>query len=127
MPERQKGRDPGPRPEPEKAPFHRAARYADEQSSEAPYDQAQQAICETPCDLSTYRLRVGEALEWHVAVLGTPPAPGLVRRIEDILATGELVTLPDELLAYLTARRKAHTKQGQWVEKHHFPRRRRLR
>jgi coenzyme F420-reducing hydrogenase gamma subunit len=127
MPERQKGRDPGPRPESEKAPFHLAARYADEHTSETPYDQAQQAIYETPCDLSAYRLRLGEALEWHVAVLGAPPAPELVRRIEAILSTGEPVTLPGELLAYLTARRKEQTQQGEWVEKHHFPRRRRLR
>jgi len=129
MPERQRGRDPNrqPRKEPEKAPYHRAARYSDEQSSEAPYDQAQQAIYATPCDLSVYRLRLGPELAWHVAALGAPPAEELQRRIEAILSTGEPVTLPDDMLIYLTKRRKEQSPQGEWVEKHHFPRRRRLR
>src|SRR5262249_55667191 len=98
-----------------------------EQSSEVPYDQAQQAIYETPCDLSVFRLRLGPDLAWHVAALGASPAEELQRRIEAILSTGEPVTLPDDVLGYLAQRRKEQSKQGPWVEKHHFPRRRRLR
>lgn len=129
MPEGKRGRDPDrqPQKEPEKAPYHRAARYADRQSSEAPYDQAQQAIYETPCELSVYRLRFGPDLAWHVAALGEPPAEELHRRIEAILSTGEAVTLPDEMLIVLTQRRKEQSQQGPWVERHHFPRRRRTR
>lgn len=129
MSERPRGRDPGkpPRKEQEQLPFHKAARYPDEQSSEAPYDAAQQTIHDTPCDLSAYRLRLGRGLEWHVAVLGALPPPELAQRIEDILSTGEPVTLSDEVLLYLIERRKEQSKQGPWVEKHHFPRRRRLR
>src|SRR6266545_2601851 len=104
MPERPRGRDPNrqPRKEQPPKPFHKAARYPNEQSSEAPYDQSQQAIYETPCDLSAYRLRLGRDLVWHVAVLGTTPPPELVRRIDDILSSGDPVTLPDDVLRYLT-------------------------
>jgi len=125
MPERQRGRDPNKLVGGQaRAPYHRAARYSDEQASEAPYDQAQQTIYETPCDLSVYRLRLGLELTWHVAILGSPPPEGLNRRIEEILVSGEQATLPDEMLAQLTARRQEQSKRGPWVEAHHFPRRR---
>jgi hypothetical protein len=110
-----------------RAPYHRAARYPDEQASEAPYDQAQQTIYETPCDLSVYRLRLGPELTWHVAVLGNPPDEDLNRRIEEILTSGEQVPLPDEVLVQLAARRREQSNRGPWVEAHHFPRRRRTR
>ena len=129
MPERQRGRDPNrfTRKEQEHAPsFHQAARYPDEQSSETPYDQAQQTIYETPCDLSIYRLRLGHNLVWHVAVLGSPPPEDLQRRIEEILSTGEPVTLPDDILTHLVQRRAEQSGRGDWAEAHHFPRRRRL-
>jgi hypothetical protein len=127
MPERQRGRDPNKLVGGDqlRAPYHRAARYMDEQASEAPYDQAQQTIYETPCDLSVYRLCLGPELTWHVAVLGNLPPEGLNRRIEEILASGEQIALPDEVLAQLTARRREQSSRGSWVEAHHFPRRRR--
>jgi hypothetical protein len=126
MPERQRGRDPGPSPEQEKASYHKAAKYPSEEASEQPYDQLQQALYETPCDLSAYRIRLGPTLDYHIATLGNPPPAELQRRIEEILATGETVTLPEEILVYLTQRRREQQRQGQWVEKHHFPRKRRL-
>ena len=127
MSERQKGRDPNRRQnqEPPTAPFHRAARYADEQSSEGPYSQAQQAIYETPCDLSTYRLQLGPEYTWHVAVLGNRPPQVFVRRIEDILADGEQVILEDEVLTVLTLRRLQQAQHGPWVEGHYGKKRRR--
>ena len=127
MPERRRGRDPNRRQseEPSKAPFHRAARYPDEPSSELPYAQAQQAIHDTPCDLSAYRLQLLPDYIWHVAVLGSPPLEGLVRRIEEILATGEQETLSDEALTALTVRRLQQIQRGQWVEGHYGQRRRR--
>src|SRR6266545_3456250 len=103
MPERQRGRDPNrfTRKEQEHAPsFHQAARYPDEQSSETPYD------------LSIYRLRLGHNLVWHVAVLGSPPPEDLQRRIEEILSTGEPVTLPDDILTHLVQRRAEQSGRG---------------
>lgn len=129
MPERQRGRDPDRLQQKEQArnSYHRAARYPHEDASEAPYDTLRQLIFDEPCNLSAYRLRVGEALEWHVAVLGEHPLDELQRRIEDVLATGEPVTLPQEILNVLIQRRRTHSGKGKWVEHHHFPRRRRPR
>ena len=120
------GRDPNRKQSQEqpKASFHRAAHYPDEPSSELPYNQAQQAIYETPCDLSAYRLRPRPDYAWHVAVLGSPPPEGLLRRIEEILATGEPVTLSDEVLSALTVRRLQQIQRGPWVEGHYGKRRR---
>lgn len=125
MPEHQRVRDPNrkQKQEPQKATFHRAARYPNETSSEQPYAQAQQAIYETPCDLSTYRLQIGPEYEWHVAVLGSPPPEELLRRVEEILATGEQVTLSDEAVAALTLRRLQQIQRGPWVEGHYGKRR----
>jgi hypothetical protein len=98
MPERQRGRDPkrSQKQESPKAPFHRAARYPDELSSEPPYNQAQQLIHDESCELSAYRLRIAPEYRWHVAVLGNPRPTELVRRIEEILVTREQVTLPED-------------------------------
>jgi len=85
----------------------------------------QELIRVEPCDLSVYRIRLGELLEYHVAVLGEPPEKGLQRRIEDVLKDGERVELPQEVLTALIERRKSQQQLGPWVEHHHFPRRRR--
>ena len=106
-----------------KATFHRAARYPNEASSEQPYAQAQQAIYETPYDLSTYRLQIGLEYDWHIVVLGSPSPEGLLRRIEEILATGEQVTLSDDAVAALTQRRLQQIQRGPWVEGHYSKRR----
>ena len=126
MPERQRGRDPGKSPErkEENNSYHRAAKYPSEESSEVPYDTMQQLIYEEPCSLSVYRLRLGEELAYHVAVLGEPPEERLQRRIENTLKDGTPVTLPQEVLAALIARRREQQQHGEWVERHHFPRRR---
>lgn len=128
MPERQRGRNPNKQPKREQEPnsYHRAAKYPGEVESEAPYDAAQELIRVEPCDLSAYRIRLGEQLEYHVAVLGEPPAEALQRRIEDILKDGEPVTLPAEVLAALIERRTEQQRLGGWVERHHYPRKRRL-
>lgn len=128
MPERQRGRDPNRHwresQEKQHAPFYRAARYPSEASSEHPYDRAQQLIHDEPCDLSTYRLRIGPEYQWDVAVLGDVPSEGLVRRIEDVLKTGERVSLPDDVLTALTLRRLQQMQHGPWVERHYGKRRR---
>jgi hypothetical protein len=130
MPERQWGRDPnrhrGESQEKPRAAFYRAARYQSEEFSEHPYDQAQQLIHDEPCDLSTYRLRIGPEYHWHVAVLGEVPPEGLVRRIEEVLKTGEPVSLPDDVLTVLSLRRVQQMQHGPWVERHYGKRRRRI-
>lgn len=129
MPERQRGRDPnryqGEDQEKQTVAFYRAARYLSEASSEHPYDQAQQLIHDELCDLSTYRLGIGPEYQWHVAVLGDVPPEGLVRRIEEVLKTGERVSLPDDVLTALTLRRLEQMQHGPWVERHYGKRRRR--
>lgn len=127
MPEKKRGRDPGKPPErrEEDNSYHRAARYPGEEASEQPYDAMQEMIRVEPCNLSVYRLRLGEDLEYHVAVLGEPPEERLQRRIEDTLKDGMPVTLPQEVLNALIARRHEQQHNGDWVERHHFPRRRR--
>jgi hypothetical protein len=124
MSEGQRGRDPNKQRLKNLPAYHQAARYPDEQTSERPYDQMQQAIYETPCDLSAYRLMLGRDLVWHVAVLGNTPPEQLHRRITEILATGEQVTLPDNDLIALNERRKKQSKRGEWVEGHYGKRRR---
>lgn len=128
MPERQRGRDPnrqrGKDQEKQHAAVYRAARYPSDEASAHPYDHAQQLIHDEPCDLSTYRLRIGPEYHWHVAVLGEVPSEGLVRRIEEVLKTGERVSLPDDVLTALTFRRLAQMQHGPWVERHYGKRRR---
>lgn len=127
MPERLRGRKtPPPTPrEQDPQPYHRAAKYPDEQSSEGPYDTLQEFIRREPVNLSAYRIRLGEKLDYHVAALGERPAKGHQRRINEILKDGEHVTLPQEVLDALTARRREQQAHGPWVERHHFPRKRR--
>jgi hypothetical protein len=81
-------------------------------------------IRDTPCDLSVYRLRLGPELAWHVAVVGAPPTEDVHRRVAENLATGEEVTLPEDVVAYLVRRRVQQAREGEFVEKHYGARRR---
>jgi hypothetical protein len=132
MPERQRGRDPkkkqGKEQQEKLLPeYHQAARYLDEVSSEAAYAEAQRAIYETPCNLSTYRLLLMPDSIWDVAVVGNVPSDDLHRRLTTILETGESVTLPDDVLIALHQHRKEQPTVNGWAERHYFPRRRRTR
>lgn len=132
MPERQRGRDPNKgqkhkhkqEREEEESFFIQAARYPHEEASKPPYDAAQQAIYETPCDLSAYRFQMAPEYNWHIAVLGSPPPEELQRRITVILATGRPTTLPEVIVNQLRARRTTQEQHGEWVEGH-YPHRRR--
>jgi hypothetical protein len=114
----------GNQPEHEPGFYTRAARFKDEAASGRAYFQTQEALRINPCDLSTYRLQLRHI--WHVAVLGSPPPDELAQRIDTILAAGEAVTLPTDMLEYLKARRAQAMQQGPWVERH-FRSKRRLR
>ena len=132
MPEHQRGRDPnkqqgGEQQEKLLPNYHQAARYLDELSSETAYAEAQRAIYETPCNLSTYRLLLLPDSIWDVAVLGDVPSDALHRRLTSVLATGDSVVLPNDVLIELYQHRKAQPTKDGWSERHYFPRRRRTR
>lgn len=103
-------------------PYHRASRYPDEQPAAVAYFAARDVIHEdTENDLSVYRLQLGPAQTYHVAVLGESPPEKLAQKIEEILANGEPVVLPEEVLRLLTARRVQQSRRGSWVERHYRP------
>lgn len=97
-----------------------AARYRSERTAGRAYTRAQSALLNAEgCDLSSYRLQLDQI--WHVAVLGEQPAPELDRRLRMILAGGDPVTFPADVVAALLARRAAAIELGPWVERHHRP------
>jgi hypothetical protein len=102
--------------------YHQAARYPDEASSAASYDQTKRAIYETPCDLATYRLVLMPDNLWHVVVLGDVLPDELHQRLTDSLTTGELVAVPNDLLIALNQHRKAQPTIDGWAEHRAVPR-----
>jgi hypothetical protein len=104
------------------ATAHQAARYADEASSAASYDQTQRALYASPCDLATYRLVLMPDNLWHVVVLGDVVSDDLHQRLTDSLATGERVSVPNDLLIALNQHRKAQPTINGWAERHALPR-----
>ena len=58
---------------------------------------------------------------WHVAALGIVPPVPVLQAIEDILGTGEPVTLPADVVAALEARRAQATRRAPWVQRHFRP------
>jgi hypothetical protein len=101
-------------------PYLRAARFAGERPAGHAYEQAQRALYARPdSDVSVYRLQLNQV--WHVAALGEPPPVDLADTLERILASGEPVPLPDEVLMLLRQRRAAAILKGPWIERHHRP------
>ena len=86
------------------------------------YEQAQELIYTTQCDLSAFRVQLQSI--WYVAVLGALPSPNLTQQIDQLLSTGEQTTLPDDVFTYLNARRARATQIGPWVEGHYRQRKR---
>jgi hypothetical protein len=115
----ERGGEPEPH-ETEPVPYHKTARFAGERPAGQVYDQLQEAIYTAPtCDLSVYRLQLNRV--FHVTVLGQPPPQDLDRRITQLLARGEPVMLPPEVLAALVERRRQATRIAPWVERHERP------
>src|SRR5215211_3143480 len=102
-------------------PFYlRVARFNGERSAGRAYNQLQEAIFHSPgCDLSVFRLLLRR--DWHVAVLGDPPAETMERRIRQVLSRGVPSSLPEDILQELQRRRAAAIKLGPWVERHIRP------
>ena len=101
-------------------PFTLAARFPSEQTAGRAYFGAQEAVFNSPrSEVSVYRFQLSHI--YHVAVLGeTPPEP-LEQRLRRLLARGELVTLPDDILKVLFQRRAAASSRAPWIERHYRP------
>ena len=108
------------KPEQEPIPYYKAARFKAEQIAGEAYFQAQAAIFDTPeCDLSVYRFHIKRI--YHLAVLGDHPSEDLEQKLQEILSTGEPVSLPPNILKLLAERRSQAIKKGPWVERHYRP------
>ena len=100
--------------------YLKVARFSGERPAGRAYDQLQDAIFRSPgCDLSVFRMLLRR--DWHVAVLGDPPAETLDRRIQQVLSRGVPASLPGEILEQLKRRRAEATRIGSWVERHQRP------
>ena len=106
-------------PEREPVPYQRASRFPGEQSAGTAYAAVDRALFVADCDLSAFRFHLNRV--YHVAVLGEVPPAELAARIDGILAAGEPVTLPHDVLELLVARRAQQRRLGPWVERHHRP------
>jgi len=105
-------------------PFHRAARFGDEETARQAYLTTEQRVFEATADISAYRFQLDQV--WHVAVVADePPSGALQRAVEDALSQGEQVNLHPEILATLLSRhREVMRHRLPWVEGHYHPGRR---
>lgn len=106
--------------EPEGLPYSRVARFRDSRTAGQAYFAAQDAVFTAPAtNLSVYRLILNQV--YHVAVLGQLPPRALARHIERALASGEPVTLPQDVMQRLASRRAQHVRNAPWSEGHYRP------
>lgn len=97
--------------------YLQVVRFSGERPAGRAYQQLRETIFHSPaCDLSVYRLMLDR--QWHVTVLGDPPAETLERRIHQILSRGVRASLPLDILQELQRRRTQATSLGPWVERH---------
>src|SRR5690242_16518665 len=113
----------GRRPEQQLPSYHLAARFREDGVSQNVYNQAQQIIHTTGCELSAYRIlrpsQMAKEPPWYVIVLGDVPPKPLHQQLEAVLKLGERVDLPAEALVPLYQRRLQEIKKGSYVEAHH--------
>ena len=100
-------------------PYYQAARFQSKQKAGAVYFPLQQYIFEVKddCDLSVYRFR--HEGTWYVVVVGDKPPESIHVAIEAKLTNGVLVSLGEDVLAYLQDRRARAIQLGPWVEAHY--------
>ncbi len=100
-------------------PFYLAARFPSKEAAGSVYFPLQEMVfaAHDDCDLSVYRIR-HEGV-WLVIVLGEAPPKALYLRIEAKLTKGTLVTLREDVLRFLQARRSNVAPLAPWVELHH--------
>ena len=98
--------------------FCLAARFRAERPSRRVYFKAQDVIFRKPdSELSVYRFQLNQI--FHVAVLGAPPDQTLEQRLRRLLAAGDPVTLPENIITMLVARRVDASREGSWIERHY--------
>ena len=116
MPSAERGEQP-----PEQERYYKASRFPGEEQAGRAYFKAQDTIFEAKdrAELSAYRFHLDEI--YHVAVVGERPRARLERKIERILASGEAVELPEDILDALWERRELARQINPWVEAHHRP------
>src|SRR5262245_45613207 len=103
-------------PESATLPYWRASRFRSERLSSDAYEQIRDAgYRDRRLDLSVYRVLLDAAA--HVIILGEAPPDRLERRLDRLLAEGEPVSLPPDILQVLWQRREAARRQGNWVER----------
>lgn len=92
--------------------YYQASRFAQEREALDIYDQLDGMFSELPnTDLFAYRFVFNHTP--HVAVLGDLPSDGLTAQlIEFLLASGEKVELPENVLRVLRTRRAEASKQA---------------
>ena len=106
----------------EQTSYYQASRYPTKTAAGKAYSPIQQIIHEVACDLSAYRYLVPSERTWYVVVIGQQPDQPLHERLKTILTTltrGEPVTLSEDTIALLMARRLQQTQRGPWVEGHY--------
>jgi hypothetical protein len=100
--------------------YYQAARFPGERPAGKAYFAAQELLfTNTENNLSAYRFLLYRL--WHVAVLGDPPHPNLAHQLQEILAAGEPVSLPADIVQVLYERRQQAKRLGPWVEGHRQP------
>src|SRR2546426_330196 len=118
-----------PHPERNPFPFFMASRFASRETSQAPYETIQSLVREREeADFSVFRLiqtwseSISQAppseKRWYVAVIGHIPPEPLAQQVREAITTGEVVPLPDEVIAQLAERRRIETAQRSYTEIH---------
>ena len=121
-PQHQEGEPQEPGNEQQPSLFYLASRFPQAFLAQNAYLCAQQVIFNEKCDLSAYRFQQPQVdAASYVAVLGEPPPEALVHRLERLLAAGEPIELPEEVLRFFVGRRKQAAQLGSWVEGHYRP------
>ena len=103
-------------------PYYQAARYPTKAAAGKAYTPIQQIIHAEDCDLSAYRYLVPSERKWYVVIIGEQPTSQVHERLKTILTTltrGESVTLDEDTVLVLLARRVQQTQKGSWVEGHY--------
>jgi hypothetical protein len=102
-------------------PYYQAARYPSKTAAGKAYNPLQQLIHDENCDLSVYRYLQPREGTWYVVIIGEKPLHHLQERITKLLKKGKAVTLDDDTITVLLARRLQQIQQGDWVEGHYGP------
>lgn len=118
-------------PEPERSTadtYHRAARFDGrraEQDAKQAYQRSRRDVhrARDETALSVFRLQIGNQigdvayLGWYVALIGEPPDEALEARLEQNLARGTPVELPEAVTKMLAERRARDAGVASWVER----------